>query len=273
MKSKKKKLEADLKFENEFLKAKIQMERGGIFHSEDNASTEVENQFLKGVVDFEKAWEKARQITVFEKIGRPIFKKASEISDAELKKQLNITCHKLAEKGIAIDSIHKVEEREMYRFITEELFTHEIDDMSLPGWVTHYTYEEFYPNHEFDVKDHAMDFVKEILGNKKVEEHLLCDEIKTSDGKIIFCEEALKKINSQRSFYSKFKIEKLKISLLEINNEKTIAKVNFDVKYSATIDGSKETQNFNGICNAVLKNEYECNWWTVYEFNMPGFVI
>jgi len=265
--------EEDLKFDNEFRKAKLQMENGALFQSESNLPPEVENDFLKGVEEFDKVWDKCKQITVFEKLGRPIFRKANEVPDAELKKEFYSISDKLREKGMSIESIHKVDDREMYRFITEELFKHETDDMSLPGWITHFTYEEFHPNHECDVKDHAWDFVKEILGKRNVEAHLLCSEIKISDDSIITAEEVLRKINAQRSFYSKFEIEQFEISLFEINDEKTIAKVDFDLKYSAIIDGTKERHLFNGKGNAVLKNEYDSNWWTIYQFNAPGFVI
>jgi len=38
----------------------------------------------------------------------------------------------------------------IYKFITEELFDHEMDDIMLPGFVHHFIYEEFHPNHEYD---------------------------------------------------------------------------------------------------------------------------
>lgn len=275
MKARKKKNKSseDLKFDNEFRKVKLQMEKGASFHSQGNLSPEIENQFLNNIDRFDKAFESAKQLTVFEKLGKPGFRKVNRIPDSELKKELDSVRDKLEKKGIVIDSIHKVDDREMYRFITEELFQHETDDMSLSNWITHFTYEEFHPNHEYDVKDHTFDFVKEILGNKTVEGHLLCSKIKTSDGKIIPCEETLKKINSQRSFYLKFDLEKFEVTSLKINSGNTSGKILFEVRYLAKIDGSNEKQIFNGTGNAVLKNEYGCNWWTIYQFNMPGFEI
>jgi hypothetical protein len=272
MKPKKKKSEEDLKFENEFLRAKIQMERGGTFHSEENISPEIENQFLKNIEAFEKAWDNAKQITVYEKIGKPPFKKAEEISDKELKKELRKIQKKLEENGIHVSTIYKVNERELYRFITEELFNHETDDMSLPGWVMHYTYEEFHPNHECTVKEQIEDFVKFILSDtRKTDNWFFEEHIKTS--LVAEKKKALEKINLFLSFYSAFKVEKFEITHFEINNEKTLAKVGFNLKYIAIIDGSNERQIFDGSGTAVLKDEFESNWWSVYELKMPGLII
>jgi len=273
VKSKKKKHEEDLKFENEFLQAKIQMERGGTFHSEGNASPEIENQFLKNIEAFEKAWDHAKQITVYEKLGKPKFKKLNEISDKEIKNELDSLRKKLGEKGIDVASIYQVEDVELYRFITEELFLHETDDMSLPGWVTHYMYEDFHPNHECDVQEQIKKFVEFILSDKrKTDSWFFAEHLKTSLVTGIE-KKALEKINLFLSFYSGFEIEKFEITHFEINDEKTAAKVNFDLKYCAIIDGSNERQIFDGSGNAVLKNEFECNEWSVYELSMPGFII
>src|ERR1035437_8710376 len=114
MKPRKKKPEstADLKFENEFRKAKLQMEKGAAFHSSDHVKPEVESMFLNQIEEFDKAFDNSKQISVFEKLGKPKFRKAKEISEKEIKKELNILCKKLAKKGISIDSICKVEDRE-----------------------------------------------------------------------------------------------------------------------------------------------------------------
>src|SRR3989304_7727437 len=110
MKPKKKKPESeeDLKFENEFRKVKLQMEKGAAFHSSDTIPPEVENMFLNQIEEFDNAFNNSRQISVFEKLGKPEFKKASEISEKDMKKELDALHDKLAEIGIEVGSICEV---------------------------------------------------------------------------------------------------------------------------------------------------------------------
>ncbi|MDQ6903187.1 MAG: hypothetical protein M3139_09270 [Bacteroidota bacterium] len=43
-----------------------------------------------------------------------------------------------------------ISNRELYRFATEELFDYEMDDIFMPGSMTCFTYDEFYPDHVYD---------------------------------------------------------------------------------------------------------------------------
>src|SRR5690606_22942096 len=51
----------------------------------------------------------------------------------------------------------------IYRFITEELVEHQMDDMRIPGMTLHYAYEEFHPNHDYDLRLGAEYFVVPIF--------------------------------------------------------------------------------------------------------------
>jgi len=55
----------------------------------------------------------------------------------------------------------------LYRFITEELFKEELDDIKIEGMTHHYIYEEFHPNHEHDIKNRCKEFLDEFL-NKNI---------------------------------------------------------------------------------------------------------
>ncbi|MEJ0104654.1 MAG: hypothetical protein WDO19_19750 [Bacteroidota bacterium] len=89
---------------------------------------------------------------MYDKIGKPRhFKPVNEIADdeignawAELKDHLNKFSINL---GVCSPNISV---RELYRFTTEELFEHEMDDMDLPGWTTNFTYDEFHPDLVYD---------------------------------------------------------------------------------------------------------------------------
>lgn len=262
----------DLKFENEFRKAKLQLEKGAIIRSEQNLPPEIESLFLDQIEKFDRAYKKAKRISVYEKLGKPKFKTTTEIPAKKVKTELNLLLKKMAKKGLIVESICKVDEKEMYRFITEELFKHEIDDISIKGMALHFIYEEFHPNHEYDVKRDTEDFVKEILSDtEKIQDFLLAKEFKNSEGKIISSEKVVEKINFIRSFYSKFDLEKFEILAVKINDEKTFAEIIFDIKFIATLDNSTQKQTFAGTGKSALK--IFDKWWAIYQFEMPGFII
>lgn len=271
-KKKKRKSASELNFENELRKAKLQLEKGAHIHSSGDIPPELESLFLDHIEKFDKAYRNAKPISVFEKIGNPRVKPVDKITENGIKKELNSLIKKMARKGIMVESVCQVEEREMYRFITEELFLHKMNNIPMKGMMTHFTYEEFHPNHEYDVKSGTEDFIREILsGTEKLESFHLGKKFKTSSGKIIPDTKALEKINFIRSFYSKFEIDRLLITRVDLDPKKAVAKAFFELEYTVTIDGSKEKQTFSGKGNAVLKKKWD--YWSIYQFEMPGIKI
>lgn len=274
MKSKKKnKLSpGDLKFNNEFRKAKLQLEKGAHFHTSNNIPAEIESIFLDHIEKFEKAFKKVKQITVFEKIRKPKFQPISQIPAAQIKKEVKALKRKMAGSGIIVESVCPVPDREMYRFITEELFNHRIDSIPIKGMTTHFIYEEFHPNHEHDVKSGVRHFVYGIFSETEfMDGFRLSKKLKNSSGKTITAAEALKKINLFRSFYSKFKINSFEFSQVHFNKAFSEAEAFFDISVSATLEGSTEKQAISGPAKIILR--HNDGFWSVYRMFVPGVKI
>ena len=119
-------------------------------HSEE-MSPQMESEWLDYVTEFERQFENAKRITVRERIGNPDVRPLAKISGSDLPVELDRIFDLLSENNIAIDFLHDQEEREMYRFITEELLDEETDDIQIPGMVSHFVYEDFHPNDEDDI--------------------------------------------------------------------------------------------------------------------------
>ncbi len=64
-KKNKKKSTSDLNFENEFRKAKLQIEKGAHFQTNGKIPPELESIFLDHIEKFDKAYKKASPITIF----------------------------------------------------------------------------------------------------------------------------------------------------------------------------------------------------------------
>ena len=163
--------EENLKNENEFLKMKMMLESGAKFGSmsEEGLPPEIENQFLKNIMAFEKQAQEMKMIKIFDKIERPNhFKSVSEISDDDIDNAWEALDEYLNKYGIELSFLSpKVTTRELYRFTIEELFDHEMDDIDLPGTVSCFTYDEFHPDHEYENKRTSVeDVIQHIFENE-----------------------------------------------------------------------------------------------------------
>ena len=245
--------------ENEFKRLKLSLEHDAIFpeNIKSNLPPEIEGQFLDYVMNFEEQYKNVKQTTVFEKIGKPDFKTADALNDDELKIELERIETIMQNCNLTLDVIcdYENEERLIYTFITEELFQHEIDDLNISGMITHFTYEEFHPNNEYDIENTCIDFIKMFL-NKKDDfyEKFHLTEAKNHN-----------EINNFRSLFKKFKIKHYKFGDITINEDEAIATFNID--FWGKIKGTSDKINYSGNGEMTFKHEF--GFWYVQNVNLP----
>ena len=68
----------ELHLENEILKLKMMAKSGAEFGEFNELPADLEHIFLQHVISFEEAWRNAKEVTVYELIGQPVFKKEFE---------------------------------------------------------------------------------------------------------------------------------------------------------------------------------------------------
>ena len=149
-----------LQNENDFLKMKLMLEHGAKFGTGETDSelpASVENEFLNYIMAFEKQSVEKKMIKVFDRIERPShFKPVNEITDDEIENAWNELDAYLNKYNIDLAVCSpNISNRELYRFTIEELFDDEMNDMNIPGMMTCFTYDEFYPDHKYDNTRHA----------------------------------------------------------------------------------------------------------------------
>lgn len=133
-----------------------------------NIPTEIEGKFLDYVSNFEKAYKDAKQIVVYDKLGKPDFRPSSELNDAEVAIELEAIFELMNNHSLILNIIcnYENQDRLIYDFVVNELFLEEIDDKYVPGMRTNFIYEEFHPNHKYDLEREAFDFLKMFLNKK-----------------------------------------------------------------------------------------------------------
>ncbi|MBD0366823.1 MAG: hypothetical protein ICV53_12060 [Flavisolibacter sp.] len=166
--------EERLMAENDFLKMKLMLEHGADFSTsgKDDLPADIENEFLNHIMAFEKQFAEQKKIKIYDKIERPQhFKPVAKIADNDMEEAYQALLNHLNRYGIDLDVCSpNITTRELYRFVTEELFDYETDDMDLPGWTTNFIYDEFHPDPVYDNTRAAVDdCIKQILRKEPFE--------------------------------------------------------------------------------------------------------
>lgn len=152
-------------------RAELAEKFGGLFLEGDTPlPAEIECEFLQRIEEFELKWASHEITTVRGFIGDPPVKPVTELDELELAEELEYLESVLDENDIEVDYCERPDDREVYRFISEELLDHEIDDIRVPGMVCHFIYEEFHPNPPADVRRASDTFLLQLMEDA---EHLV----------------------------------------------------------------------------------------------------
>ena len=272
--------EIDRKIDNELKKRDLTEKYGASFSNiNDDLSPEIENIWLNNIEEFEKQYEKAKLTTVWEYIGKPEYRKITEINESEISPRLNELFDLLDKNNISLDTICDVEEKELYRFITDELFEHEMDDMRIPGMTSCFIYEEFHPNAKNEI-ERAIDYffrvtmakMKNIGGEGYdllyIDEQNFCD----IDGNTIDKEKVIKSINTFLDSFDSLSIVTYDVKSLAINKEEEDACVDFHICYRGVFDGTAQYVEYKGDGSFKL-HPSEYGGWSIYQIDMPGLKI
>lgn len=265
--------EENLRIENEILHLKIKAEFGGALKGTQPLPPNLENQFLKNILKYEHAFANTRQIKIFDFLGMPLVKKSRELSDWQVELALVDILVLLEKKNIVLDFSDEYNARLKYKFITEELFEYETDDVEIPGMTTHYIYEDFHPNHRSDIESRVTEFIQGWFNQQINEDNWeLAHSFVLPDETILSKKEVLYKINLLFDSYSQFcassyTIDKIQFEIKK-DDETGVGYAEGFVTYQAVMENGKRI-NVEGAIKICLSMEYK--WWNIFYFVVPGF--
>lgn len=246
----------DLEVDNQFMKMKLMLEYNAKFEEkgEGEIPPEIENQFLKQVMEFEKQFAEHKVVKVFDKIGKPTqFRPVGELSDEDIPGAWEELRDYMFSHQVVLDHCSpNVKEKELYRFVTEELFDCEVDDIKLPGFFTNFIYDEFYPDHTYEnpnmIKDHILPdiFRKEPLFSG----YGYIDNSVVINGKEYPGFSELKEhLDLFKSAYNEISLASCNILTCEINENDSVLTGN----YAAELETDKETINISGNIRVIME--------------------
>ena len=264
--------EEKIRQENDLLKLKLMAEQGAKFFegSETELSPTIENEWLNYIQNFEELHKNAKKISVYKLIGEPAFEAEEDLDDASITKKLSELLEYMGEHGVCLDYMDGYDDRVIYKFIVDELFIYEMDDVRMDGMVSHFIYEEFYPNHNHDLTQHTEEFIYQLLKSEWNEfaSHTLCKELRQSGQEKVSEETFVEKIKLFQAAWKNFEVTKEEITEVDFSLKKKKARVVVDLAYSAfTPNGEKVS--FAG--NALLGFRHQYGYWYINQAHIPGF--
>jgi hypothetical protein len=265
-----------IKAENEFLKMKLMLEHGAKFGGNENNElpelpAEIENEFLNNMVAFEKQFEEQKMIRVFDKIGKPRqFKPVKEIPDSDIDKAWIELRDYMNENGIDLDVCSpNISVRELYRFTTEELFEHETDDMDLPGWTTHFIYDEFHPDPVYDnTRTATHDCINYILEKEPLEwmHNFRNEGLRLNEHYPLSIEELKTIVNRFKTAYDNLEINEIAPNNCVVNDKLS----SVTGTYSMTATAGTGSFVLSGNWKVVLELNEEFGYWYITEITIEG---
>jgi len=260
-------------------KKELEEKYGAQFFEQSEIPPEMESAWLKNIEKFEEQYAHHKKTTVYKAIGQPAYKKIKDIELSELPMELE-RIHELLFKGnISLDTLCEVDDYELYRFITEELFPHEMDNMNMPGMMNCFIYEEFHPNADYDIR-HAVDYFfrftlakMEKVGGEGYD--MLYVDTKhyiNSKGEELSEEKVVNTINNFLKSFDTFKVITNVFENISINPEETEASFHFSIEYQGLLDSSEEAYTFKGKGLFKLRPS-EYGGWSIYHMDLPGLKI
>jgi hypothetical protein len=263
---------AQLRIENDILKLAMQAEFGAEFMDFADIPPEVENNFLKMVRKIEEMEREAPLISVFDFVGRPLVPLSDEIAEDSINAELEKLYAVLEGNDLSLVSIRDYPPRHMYKFITEELFPFEMQDVRMPGMVGIFCYEDFHFEPEEDIRGVILSF---LYGWEKLQwrnpKELIEEHPVQPGGNMVTQESLIRHMIQEAGKFSSIQSLEYNLHSIEVKWTDELFGMGYalgEMRYMATFpDGSE--QWFEGECKfccGTLGEE-----WRLHYFQIPGF--
>ena len=160
----------------------------------------------------------------------------------------------------------------IYKFITEELFAHNIEKAQRIGESYIFIYEEFHPNDKVEITENTHEFLnhwfRRAFNDYSTE---LAREFILADSRILSNAEVTGKMNDFFQAFREFKDDGYNIGNINFElqgNDRGMGFAEGMLKYNAVMDNG-EIIHYEGPYKLYMQREDK--WWSIFYFVMPGF--
>ena len=266
--------EENLRMQNDFLKMKMMAESGAFFGGEGGLPADIENQFLKNIMEFEKVNADAKPATIFDILGKPDFEDEKNLGEEKFRIQFSKLQKLLKKYSMNVEFERERDDRFKYNFITKELFEHQVAFMPVKGMSTYFSYEEFHPDHELEITDTTSQFLNDFFErNLNADTYYINNELIEPDGNILPREQLIKRFQSLYEAASEFEntsfnIENIQFELKDGENETSMGFSEGSIQYDMVFhDGNRRP--VLGPFKIYFAREWDV--WGICFFYLAGY--
>ena len=257
-----------LRHENAITRLKIQAEFGIELNTISEMNPAVENMWLNQILEYERLMQNKKMMTVGSLLTQSSYRSADELDDEEISNALHEIMSELLKNNILVDAISDVDDREMYRFITEDLVNEEVSDSMPQNMLCCYMYDEFYPDDERDVREIAEEFFKwATTGNEEEYSLFMCKDQDTEESDINF-KKLRRRLQLFTNAFDEINLEKFEVDSVELDGQKAL--VRFDCRMKVLPPGNKYFHEISGP--GTIHFEKLSESWKIVAMEMAGMV-
>ena len=237
--------------------------------SESDAPPEIIGEWLDTVEEFERQFQGAGKTTVRAYAGNPDCAPPSSLAPGEIPRELRKLINHLDAHAVAVHFDRTVPPAEAYRFIVEELFDMEIDDVRIAGMTHSFVYEDFHPDAEACATMFAGHFLYSLFGKDPdgCMQRTARDELYSASGRAITRAEMGRSIETFAAGIAVFTGSE--VSEKECRVEGEYATVRFSVSWTGLQAGTLESLSAAG--DAILTMKRAGLGWNVVRVVCPGW--
>lgn len=267
--------EENLRMQNDFLKMKMMAESGAWFGGEGGLPPEIENQFLKNVMEFEKTNSNVKSRTISEILGKPVFDDEETLNDEKFQTEFLRLSALLEDCGIQVEFSRTRNDRFKYNFITRELFKHETTFTPIKGMITGFLYEEFHSDHEWEITELTNRFLNDFFERElDADTYYINEQIVNPDGSLVPRENIIKRFLSMYEAIPEFEntsfiIENQDFELQENDGIQTGMGFSEGTIQYEIIFRDGERKKIDGPFKIYFSMEWDC--WTICFFYIAGY--
>ena len=263
-----------MRVENEMKQLNLEMKYGAMFHTSGEMPLEMEAQWLDYITEFEEKYENTTETTVYNFIGQPEFKPIEQLTPEEMKTELDRLFEIMEANDVNLAILaDDTPVEDIYRFVTEEFFTKAISDFRIAGMGHNFIYEEFHPNHKYDLKQEVEDFFLSTMNLKSDFIPYFLSPVMVTDKNSEAVEKEVyeKRIEAFKNQYKSLKINELKIldiDIKDVNEDAKFAGVEFYLAYEGVLKATNKRVHIKG---QGYFNFVYTDYWLISRIFFPGF--
>ena len=267
--------EENLRMQNDFLKMKMMAESGAFFGGSGDLPSDLENLFLKNVLEFEKANVEGNGKTIYDLLNKPAFEDEKSLGEKNFNNEFSRLEDLLKNNNIHVEFTRPRSNRFKYDFITKELFNHTDSFIPVKGMTTNFLYEEFHPDHELEIRDVTDTFLNDFLERRLDENvHYINNQFLEPDGNIVSLENLLKRFQSLYEAVpafenTSFTIEKIEFELNDSEEQITGMGISKGIINYGLVFHDGERKEIHGPFKIYFSRERDC--WSICFFYLAGF--